>query len=89
MKADKRKQPRSLQKLRAAVGGYFWLPCPICSENFGGHEWAGTLQLSAHKGCGVCINCVDEAKRRNALMKTDETDYPIVHVSIGGGRFGL
>lgn len=23
----------------ASVAGYFWLPCPLCSRPFGGHEW--------------------------------------------------
>lgn len=69
MKKDKRKQPRSLQELRATLGGYFWLPCPICGEDFGGHEWAATLQLTDSRGTGVCPNCVDEAERRNATRK--------------------
>lgn len=24
---------------RAWLGGYFWLPCPLCGEMFGGHQW--------------------------------------------------
>lgn len=31
--------PRWWAKLRADVGGYFWLPCPLCGRMFGGHEW--------------------------------------------------
>jgi hypothetical protein len=23
----------------AALGGYFWLACPICGQEHGGHEW--------------------------------------------------
>jgi hypothetical protein len=23
----------------ANLGGFFWSPCPLCSEYFGGHEW--------------------------------------------------
>lgn len=23
----------------ARAGGYFWLPCPLCGVDFGGHEW--------------------------------------------------
>ena len=33
------KRPRWWQRFRAAVGGYFWLPCPSCGRMFGGHEW--------------------------------------------------
>jgi hypothetical protein len=26
------------EKLKANMGGYFWLPCPMCGKMFGGHE---------------------------------------------------
>lgn len=29
---------RWLNRLYAAVMGYFWLPCPRCGRMFGGHE---------------------------------------------------
>ena len=32
------KLPRWMHKMYAKVFGYFWLPCPICGEYFGGHE---------------------------------------------------
>lgn len=30
---------RRLNRRRAHAGGYFWLPCPLCGQMFGGHEW--------------------------------------------------
>jgi hypothetical protein len=30
---------RALHWIYAALNGYFWLPCPICGQRFGGHEW--------------------------------------------------
>lgn len=30
---------RRLHRLWAAMFGYFWLPCPLCGREFGGHEW--------------------------------------------------
>lgn len=51
----------------ASWGGYFWLPCPICGEHFGGHEISGSLMTSWDSGVGVCKNCFNEAARRNAL----------------------
>lgn len=27
-----------LRWLRAVLGGYFWLPCPVCGKKFGGFE---------------------------------------------------
>lgn len=64
-KRDLRAQPRWLQKVKADRGGYFWLPCPMCGEEFGGHEWAGHLMRSDHEGTGICANCAAEADRRN------------------------
>ncbi len=63
----KKKLNRLWNYLYAFVHGYFWLPCPICGENFGGHEWSGgtSLMTSINTGRGVCSNCKEEAKRRN------------------------
>lgn len=32
---------RLWHRFRAFVGGYFWLPCPVCGREFGGHEKGG------------------------------------------------
>src|ERR1035437_4571241 len=54
--------------------GFFWVPCPICGKNYGGHEWKteenryrNSLMSSAFSGSGICPNCIDEAERRNLL----------------------
>ncbi|HUT59316.1 MAG TPA: hypothetical protein VNA25_15815 [Phycisphaerae bacterium] len=61
---------RWLSWLYAYLFHYFWLPCPICGRQFGGHEWLPdhALMLSLHKGIAVCPNCGDEAKRRNSIV---------------------
>jgi hypothetical protein len=33
-----RLRPRWLAQFLAYVGGYFWLPCPVCGELFAGFE---------------------------------------------------
>lgn len=33
-----RRLPRWTNRLYARVAGYFWVPCPICGRDFGGHE---------------------------------------------------
>lgn len=33
------RHPRWANRLYAAAVGYFWLPCPICGQMFGGHEY--------------------------------------------------
>lgn len=30
--------PRWLAQILAKLGGYFWLPCPVCHEQFAGFE---------------------------------------------------
>lgn len=49
----------------ATLGGYFWLPCPVCGENFGGHEWRDYAGLpssvpnpdSRGLSTGICPDC--------------------------------
>ena len=47
--------PRWWRWLHARIFGYFWMPCPHCGEEFGGHE------MSAHPAFGfgkaVCWRC--------------------------------
>ena len=56
---------RLLNKVYARLRGHFWLPCPICGQMFGGHEWGGSLKISTRKGAAVCLDCKEEADRRN------------------------
>ena len=66
----KKKILRIYHQLYALSHGYFWLPSPICSKNFGGHEYAHCLYTDGNAdlpsgGLLVCSGCEDEAKRRN------------------------
>jgi hypothetical protein len=47
---------RLFNKLYADIFGYFWLPCPLCGQYFGGHEWTSR---TAHTkdGKGICPDC--------------------------------
>ena len=59
------KRPRWIERLRAFFGGYFWLPCPICRRNFGGHEKGlGRLMTSGCGGSATCPDCAEEGERR-------------------------
>lgn len=51
--------------LRARLGGYFWMPCPLCGEMFGGHEIGGYLMKNFCEGSAVCPNCKDRATEMN------------------------
>jgi len=64
--------PRIVHYLWATWLGYFWLPCPRCGEEFGGHEWDGTVLIIAkgdsfERGRGVCCACSREVKADPAL----------------------
>lgn len=46
-------RPRWIAQLWAKAFGYFWIPCPICHENFGGHE-IGDYSLAESPVMGRC-----------------------------------
>lgn len=60
-------RPRIIAKILARLGGYFWLPCPICNEPFAGFEWRGEAIMKGNRGQGVCNKpaCCAEAQRRS------------------------
>lgn len=57
------------RKVRATLGGYFWLPCPRCGTMFGGHEavFCGWTTPDAAPGIhkGVCPPCGREIRASN------------------------
>lgn len=65
--------PRWWHRLRAEIGGYFWLPCPLCGKEFGGHEWthgAGIHSIplgSSYHSQGICPRCAKE--RRSEVIE--------------------
>lgn len=57
------RKPRWIQHLYAVLNGYFWLPCPICGQYFGGHEWEHSANLMyGDRGHGVCGDCLHNGK---------------------------
>lgn len=46
-------------RIYAFIFGYFWLPCPICKKEFGGHQKNGILYTDYKLTTGKCIcpNC--------------------------------
>lgn len=62
--------PKWLRRLYADFYGYFWIPCPICRQMFGGFEWGEpvyerTFYLTA-KACdgggAICNACGEKLK---------------------------
>jgi hypothetical protein len=63
--------PRSWHEWYAKTFGYFWLPCPLCGEEFGGHEWMTESDLIASipdpesgpgAAVGICPTCTEAGK---------------------------
>ena len=60
-----------IERLRAMLfakrHGYFWLPCPLCGEHFGGHEWTthsdkpSSIPVPGQPGLGqgICPECTE------------------------------
>ncbi len=63
---------RRWEQYKAYLGGYFWLPCPICGEMFGGQEEHGRLCLKNESGWRTCINCAKEARKRSEESYNEE-----------------
>lgn len=57
--------PRWVHRWYARTRGYFWLPCPICGRETGGHEWGHYDGKSSaihpgsdkNRGIGICPSC--------------------------------
>ena len=72
---------RLLNKIYAKVFGYFWLPCPVCGKEYGGHEHVWTVPLIADDGraYGVCSH--ECGKKAQALNDKNGRFWPM---RIGG-----
>jgi len=60
-------QPRLLHRIYAWTRGRFWIPCPICKQGFGEHEWRDghELWLTERDSVAVCPHCGDRAAEKN------------------------
>ncbi len=51
------KLSRVIAWLRAFIGGYFWIACPRCGRNFGGHEEGGGVVYAGNHAAICCPRC--------------------------------
>jgi hypothetical protein len=67
---------RALAKMAATLGGFFWMPCPACGVEFGGHEWGDVNghfadrpenvrrvtdgRIVSFTGSGICPDCTEK-----------------------------
>ncbi len=71
---------RWLAKQRAKAEHKFWLPCPVCGDNFAGFEsgqWGVTDSYGSGRSVCCKLECQIEAKRqtREFYAKYDEGVY--------------
>jgi hypothetical protein len=62
---------RRWNEFRAALGGRFWLPCPVCGQMFGGHEKGGGSLLK-----GSRAEFWAEVKEHGSAMRCGRTTCP-------------
>lgn len=79
---------RCIHKFYANMNGYFWVPCPLCGEEFGGHEWLPTTAeleatipnpdrpLDGCSGRGICPNCTRAGRGNEAWKEWIEMNGP-------------
>lgn len=52
---------RGFHRRYAARQGYFWIPCPLCAQPFGGHEVGGDIpdptDHHQRRYLGICSRC--------------------------------
>ena len=62
---------RLFNRIYSKLNGYFWLPCPLCGQFFGGHEWDDDNTIYKGKsGIGICRDCGTSIKRqKNDVQK--------------------
>jgi len=52
-----RLRPRLLIQFLSYLGGYFWLPCPICKRPFSGFEARSDAVLLERQSAGIVLPC--------------------------------
>lgn len=66
-----------LHRFYAWVFRYFWLPCPLCGEYTGGHQWKdrdGKSSVLAD-GRGICPRCTKAGRGSRVLhVEPSEAD---------------
>ncbi len=82
--------PRWCHRCYAWFAGYFWLPCPVCGQMFGGHEWSGgwVFVLEDYQPKATCsrMGCQDATRIAQWIYKQQSLDWAIYWLSAEGLR---
>lgn len=70
---------RALNRVYAFLCAYFWLPCPICGDMFGGHETGHNYVIYTSQTGGklVCENCGEAANIQNSEWMKNNPRSPV------------
>lgn len=75
-------RPRILARFLAWVGGYFWLPCPVCGEPFAGFEHRFStppsgIMIDGHM-MGTCPKqeCIERGQREFSKAMDNQWEVP-------------
>ena len=80
-----RRRTRTYERRYAKRHGYYWLPCPLCGDEFGGHEAHGSIPTAEPNTYEhICPACTAERQRtaERHLAQIGET------VQFDGTRWG-
>lgn len=71
---------RRKARLRAEQEGWFWLPCPLCGQEFAGHEWVHSAENSIPTDDptllrGICPACTTAGFGRIIAAGICTADY--------------
>ena len=65
----------AIEQVKAYMGGYFWLPCPMCGNMFGGHEKGGDMYdpVDLFRGNMTCADpeCIKRVEEHNKPIRED------------------
>jgi hypothetical protein len=77
VRADLRARVRE-RSARARSEGYFWLPCPVCGEQFGGFECSRLSVPNGQPGGGMmtCLACEYEVGIRESSTCREHGHVP-------------
>jgi len=74
---------RTFNKLYAMANGYFWMPCPLCGQYFGGHEWRdydgkpSSISTGCYTGKGICPDCTRAGRGQRNTCEGGDTNADI------------
>ncbi len=72
------RKPRWVQHFIACLFGYFWAPCPVCGQMFGGQEFdphSPFLMTADGTQWMVCSDCFKDGTLAQAQAAEDAKQY--------------